>query len=146
MTDSLHIDSGVIQLTVNDDPTRVVKFNPTDILFIERFYQMQKDFMQKQKSFLERSKQLDELNKELDESGNPVHAEESIQFLHEICAYMYEQIDKLFGEGTSQTVFQGMMSLDMIIQFFNSIIPFIEGARTEMVEKYVQKENTEIMK
>lgn len=126
--------SGVKRITINDDPKRVIEFNPSDVLFIERFYAMYREFEAKQAEYEQRSKELDTVA--LDENGAPVNMAEGIEFLKDICGFMREKIDILFGEGTSKKAFGDTLSLDMIGQFFEGITPFVWEERTDKVKKY----------
>jgi hypothetical protein len=47
--ESLHINTGGIRLCINDDPNRVIEFNPQDLSFAERFYSLLSDFEGKEK-------------------------------------------------------------------------------------------------
>lgn len=131
--------SGVKRLSINDDPNRVIEFNPSDVLFAERFYKVYRDFEAKQTEFLEKSKQLDEKSKILTPEGLPSNLEEGVEFLREVCTFMREKIDLLFGEGTSQIAFGDALSLEMIGQFFDGISPYVWSAREAKLEKHTMK-------
>lgn len=138
MTQSLHIDTGEIRLAINDDSNRVIVFNPSDVLFAERFYEMAGTF---EKTLTQYQGQMDALEKvkEVDENGVPVNAEARTKLVKEICTYFREQIDELFGAGTSQTVFGNSLNMYAFTQFFEGITPFIKQARTRKVETYTNK-------
>lgn len=138
MTDNIRIDSGIKRITINDDPNRVIEFNPEDVVFVERFYNLLSEFKSSEKDFLERAKQLD-AETEKDEFGAPVNAAERIQLMKDLCNWCKEKIDHLFGEGTSKTVFGDVNNIDMFIQFFEGITPFLESARNKKVNKYQTK-------
>ena len=38
--DNLNIDLGIKRLMINDDSEKVLEFNPSDIVFAERFYKL----------------------------------------------------------------------------------------------------------
>lgn len=134
--DSIKIDVGIKRVCINDDETRVIEFNPTDVTFAERFYSLVRDFDAKQADYLARAEaiQTDDV-----ESG--------LALLHEICDYMRGQIDFLFGEGSSQAAFGEALSLDAIGQFLEGITPFIQFARAEKLAKYSpQKKGKRVLK
>lgn len=135
MTDNIRIDSGIKRITINDDPSRVIEFNPDDVIFVERFYNLLSDFKSAEKDFVERAKQLD-AETEKDEFGVPVNAAERIQLMKDLCDWCKEKIDQLFGEGTSRTVFGNANNIDMFIQFFEGITPFLESSRSDKLKKY----------
>lgn len=133
--ESLKISSGTIRIAINDDPEKVIEFDPNDVLFAERFYSIYKEVEAKQAEYLKRSKELD-AQVDLDENGIPANAEEGIAFLREACEYMRSKIDYLFGPDASQKAFGDALSLDMIAQFFEGMTPFVEKARREKLVKY----------
>ena len=132
--DSIRIDIGEKRVAINDDPSRVIIFNPTDVTFVERFYELLRDFELKQVEYQERFDSL-EIEK-IDNRGLPARANEYIALLREVCEYMRDQVDRLFGAGASQAAFGDAMTLDMFAQFFEGITPFIQTARSARTEKY----------
>ena len=137
MTLNLNINTG-IRLTINDDPDRVIRFNPSDVDFAARFYALIQEFESKQAEYQARADALDAATDE-DEHGLPANLPDRIAFMRDVCEYMHAQIDLLFGAGAALTVFQGQHDLDAITQFFQGITPFIQKARSEKVEQYAPK-------
>lgn len=131
MADSIRIDAGEVTLLVNDDPSRVIKFNPEDILFVERFYSLLGGFEDVQKKFQDR---LDAIP-DNEESTAP----RVIAVIEEACDYLMEQIDSVFGAGTSEAAFAGAKSLSQIEQFFLAIAPYVKAKRQDKVTKYQSK-------
>jgi hypothetical protein len=143
----LRIDANIIQVMVNDDPQRVIAFDPGDVTFAERFYLLLRNFEEKQAQYEARAHELDAKSQELDSYGLPANLGESLAFLREVCTFMREQIDTLFGAGTSQTAFGESLSLQAIGQFFDGIIPFVQKARAGKLEKYsTPKSGRRVMK
>lgn len=131
MASSIRIDAGEVTLLVNDDPSRVIKFNPEDILFVERFYSLLGGFEGVQKKFQDR---LDAIP-DNEESTAP----RVIAVIEEACDYLMEQIDSVFGAGTSEAAFAGAKSLSQIEQFFLAIAPYVKAKRQYKVTKYQSK-------
>ena len=125
---SLKIDLGTIQLAVNDDPERIIEFNPQDIGFAERFYTLLSEFDAKSREFYERAEKIEK---------NDV--ENGLGLMREMCEYMREKIDQVFGEGSSQKAFGNAMTLNMFEQFFAGVTPYIQKARTEKVKQYTNR-------
>lgn len=136
--DSIRIDTGIKRIAINDDPDRVIAFNPQDISFAERFYELMRNFEDKQNEYMARAEELDQ-GTETDTNGLPVNLGDRIAFMRDICEYYHAQIDSLFGDGTALKVFDGALGLDMIKQFFEGITPFIQHARQEKISKYQPK-------
>ncbi len=144
--DSIQVDSGVKRICINGDPGRVITFNPGDVLFAEHFYKVYDEFRAKLSDFEARSKRLDD-NKALDPGGVPAGFGESLAFVREVCEWMCERIDVLFGAGASRAAFDGALSFEMIAQFLEGMTPFIQHARAEKLDKYAaRKPRGKVMK
>jgi len=135
MVDTLRIDTGAVRLAINGDENRIIEFNPEDIVFVERFYSLIKEFESKEVEFMEKAEKLAE-NSELDEHGIPVNTGENIKLVIELCDYLRKNIDHVFGQGTSAKVFENNQTLNMFEQFFTGILPYVNKARTEKISKY----------
>jgi hypothetical protein len=122
MTDSIHIDLGIKKVLINNGP-EFIEFNPADIVFAERFYQLIKEFEQKQAEYRVRAQQID-ANTAVDATGIPLNVPDGLAMMREACEFMRGQVDTLFGAGTSQKVFGNSLSLDVFRQFFEGISPF----------------------
>ena len=133
--DSIQINTGEKRLMVNDDPSRVIVFNPQDITFVERLQSLYKELNSKQNEFEKRAKELDKVA-ELDEYDIPVNADAKLTYLRDLCSYMRGKIDDVFGAGTSQAAFGDTMNLEVFDQFFDGIMPYVEKVRAEKIEKY----------
>lgn len=136
--DSIRIDTGVKRLLINDGPD-VLEFNPTDVVFAEKFYAMIREFEEKQAEYQARA-ELAAADEGVDENGIPVNIEKSLALLREVCVFLRERIDFLFGPGTSQKLFGDAMTLDMFEQFFKAIAPHIQRARADKVSRYAKAE------
>lgn len=132
---SLHIDTGEIRLCVNDDPNRVISFNPTDISFAERFYGLLSEFEVKEKEYRQKAEALQE-NTEMGAFDIPKNFGSALALLRETSAFLREKVDEVFGAGTSQAAFGDANTLDMFEQFFEGITPFVQKAREKQVGKY----------
>lgn len=150
MTDNvLHLrtDTNLIRVMINDDPGRVIQFDPSDVTFAERFYKLIGDFETKQAEYQARSEKLDAERNRLDHNGLPENLGEGLAFMREVCEYMHGQIDYLFGAGTSLKAFAGSLSIEAIGEFFDGITPFIQKTRSEKVAKYAPaKQKGRVMK
>jgi hypothetical protein len=136
MTDSIRIDSGEKRVAINDDPARVIVFNPSSVLFVERFYQLNSELQVKLEEYQQRSAELEQ-DPALDGNGMPANTGKRLELLREACEYIRGRIDELFGAGTSQTAFGDALSPEMFLQFLEGIAPFIRTERTAKIQKYV---------
>lgn len=138
MPQSIQINTAEVRILVNDDPNRVIAFNPEDIDFIDAFYDLIGEFDVKIEEFKQREFILQK-NKAVDKYGIPVSTKEEIKLTKDLCVYLREKIDALFGLGTADTAFGKVNAPDMFVQFFDGIIPFIQHAREKKVQKYTAK-------
>jgi hypothetical protein len=145
MTETLRIDSGLKRVAINGDPDRVIEFNPKDVLFMERFYELIREFETKEAEFSERAAQLEQ-DDAVDSYGLPANAAERIDLMKDICTFLRERIDRVFGSGTSEKAFGDALGLDMFEQFFTGITPFIETARSEKLVRYSRHGKSSVMK
>jgi len=134
--DSIRIGGSVKRIAINDDPERVIVFDPTDVAFVERFQGLTQELVARQAEYEQRARELDKVT-DADELGLPVNLDERLGFMREVCEYTHGQIDALFGEGTSQKAFDGALSLEMIGEFFEGMSVFIQDGRSKKMEKYL---------
>lgn len=142
MPQSIQIKTSTVQLLVNDDPSRVIEFNPEDIAFIDAFYGLIQEFDAKMNEFKQRELVIRK-NKAVDKFGIPLSTKEEIKLTKDLCAYLREKIDALFGDGTSDAAFGRSNTPDMFVQFFDGITPFIKTAREKKVAKYTASQPDE---
>jgi hypothetical protein len=135
--DSIRIDTGVKKIYVNGGP-EYIEFNPSDVTFAEKFYQLVKDFNAKQIEYEERHNKINE-NVGVDANGVPVNLSDGLALIRDFCEFTRGKIDELFGEGTSQKVFGNALTLNMFQQFFQGITPFIKVAREAKIAPYTTK-------
>jgi DNA-binding XRE family transcriptional regulator len=124
--DNLRFDSGVKRLLINDGPD-VLEFNPSDVVFAEKFYRLMADFEQQQAGWVEQAAAIDA-------AGDEVAPR--LELLKTICAHLHAGIDDVFGPDSSRKLFGGAMSLDAITEFLTAIAPIIAQARQERLAKY----------
>jgi hypothetical protein len=142
--DSIRIDSGIKKILINDGPD-ILEFNPSDVLFVEKFYEIVNEFDAKLADYEKRAQELDD-DKSVDANGLPMNISARIDFLHDVCGFAHARIDFVFGEGTSVRLFHGVESLDMIEQFFTGLAPFVKHAREDKLNKYRNTKGKKVLK
>lgn len=53
--ENINISSGAVELTIDNDPARVIRFYPTDVAFAEGFFSLAAEFQRKQEKSSRRS-------------------------------------------------------------------------------------------
>lgn len=139
--ENLNFETGTVKLTINNDPTRVIEFDPTDVVFAAKFYRAIGEFNEKMTELQKQAKKF-ERETATDASGLPVNAAERLEFVEEVCQYLKGKIDDLFGAGTSQTVFGDGMSIQAIQGFFEGIMPYVEKVRNKKMAKYLNEKSS----
>lgn len=132
---NIRIETGGIRLTVNGDESRVIAFNPNDISFAERYYDLLSRADQRIDAYAAREAELDK-DTAVDAYGVPTNMPARMALLREACDYVKSEIDMVFGEGTSKAAFGDAYVLDMFQQFFDGITPYIQKARAGKMSKY----------
>lgn len=127
--DTLSLKSSRVELAVNGDPEKVISFDPHDVGFAMGFYSLAQAFAEKEQEYRSRAEAL--------EAGD---ASGAAHLLQEMCQWLEEQIDKLFGEGSCITAFGQSRSLGLYQQFFQGVVPHIRKARQQQLEQYLPTE------
>lgn len=129
--ENLNISGGAVELMIDNDPNRVIRFYPTDISFAEGFYNLMQKYDHKQKEMEKRIEALKHEKKTWIEMNV-----ECTKIKREAFDTIREGIDNTFGAGTSQTVFGDRNTLDMVSRFFTGVTPYIQQARKSEIERY----------
>ncbi len=142
---NISINTGEIRLTINDDESRVITFNPNDLQFVDNLYNLLAELENKEKEYKRKESEIDK-NTEVNSYGIPANLKDKLELLKETCSYMRDKIDTVFGEGTSQKVFGNANTLDMFEQFFNGVIPYIQNVRDQKINKYTKNNKKNVMR
>ncbi len=142
---NLNINTGEIRLTINNDENKVITFNPTDVNFAHRFYELLEDFKSKQDELIKKAQDI-EKGYELDEDEVPKNLPRLFEYMAELDLYFRGKLDYVFGEGTSEKCFGtvNVMSMDnegnrIILNFLDAITPFVANERNKELEKHTGK-------
>ena len=128
---NLSFESGIKEYTINGDPNRVIRINPSDFGIVAR--------AEKAKTALEK-----------------LHIDPGEEHMSEVLIAMdktvREQIDLIFGEGTAETAFGDINCTSLaggspiFMNFLNAILPEIEKVVGEekrksdaRIEKYTSR-------
>lgn len=134
--DTIKINSGIVRLQIDrDGELSEISFNPEDTEFIERVYALMAELEQKEAEFKTREAELAKDESE-DANGMLRNFPARLALMKEICQYIKDRIDLVFGLGTSQKAFGEANSFDMFEQFFDGITPYIKKARSKRLNEY----------
>lgn len=134
---NINFEDGYKEFTINNDPERTIRFNPSDIAIVERFH--------------EASRALETLIAANSEK-NVEMKEDAVEAIGKLDKAIREQIDYIFNQPVSETVF-GKQSLmapvggKMLFErFLEAALPVItkciqdeKKASAERIGKYVNE-------
>ena len=138
---SLKIDDGYKEFMINDDPNRVIRFNPADVAILTRI----RDSVDR----IEQSLKDSEDDFAINPDGTPADKmEQAGDAVRKVTELVKEQINYIFNADVSEAVFGNQSPLSLVggvplyERFLNVVIPEIEKAvKTErkLSEKRVGK-------
>jgi hypothetical protein len=134
---SLSFNDGRESFMVNDDPSRVIRFNPADPEIINRLLDMQKEFQ---------NYQIPE-NLELNPDGSPKSdLEKSAAYVAEFTDKIRETFNHIFNADVYDTIFDGQSPLCIVGKkyLFEGVLDGLIELMKPAVEKY-NKENQKKM-
>lgn len=121
---NLIIDDGLKEFTINNDPDKVIRFNPADINLLDRFDKAYKSIEEEQKKLEE--------DIELEVDGKPVEEQEdydqALEVIRRLNQFIKDQIDYMFDSEVSDVIFgnQSPMSTVKGRPFFERVFDAIE--------------------
>lgn len=152
----IRIDAGIKEIEVNDSGDSI-KIPINDTAFYRRFVEAFNRFEKKRVEIDRKSKELSgkypqketgdgqEEKAEGDPEINMEMFGDAIGLYSEACRETCMEIDNIFGDGCCSKVFPGVKEpgIDMIVEFFEQILPimekFMDEKKKNMVQKYGKK-------
>ena len=137
---NIRFDDGYKEFMINDDPNKVIRFDPTDFAIIERFNTAMNNI----------EKYKDEFDNNEDTAGGLESAAETV---NKINTYIREQIDYIFDSPVAAIALGNKSPLAMVKgvplfeRFLNAVIPAIEKeikAEMKASEKRVSKYTSQV--
>jgi hypothetical protein len=145
---SIRFDDGYKEFMINDDPNKVIRFNPSDYGIIERFNTARKDILA----------EMDKLQKDFDikPDGTPDVPEDELEeaagMMSKARKLICDKVDYIFGNPVSEIAFGNQSPISMVKgvplfeRFIKAAQPFIEEevkkeqiASQKRVEKYTKQ-------
>jgi len=145
---SIRFDDGFKEFMINDDPNRVIRFNPADYGIIERFNTARKDILA----------EMDKLQKDIDikPDGTPDVPEDELEeaagMMSKVRKLICDKVDYIFGNPVSDVVFgtqsplSSVKGIPLFERFIRAAQPYIEEevkkeqqASQKRVEKYTKQ-------
>lgn len=126
----LNFDTGLIELQINGDPNRPLRFNPTDGRIIEGFLGLVARAEEKMKEFQQRQ---DDLNAKKDGMKDIQYAKEVSALERDTDKFFRAEFDSIFGDGAAEMVFQEASTTALAVNgdyifmnFMMAIFPYFD--------------------
>lgn len=104
---SIRFDDGFKEFMINDDPNRIIRFDPADFGIIERFNTARKN--------IEKSTSILDDDIDIDNNGEPVdELEEAAETINKVNKFIREQVDYIFDSPVSDIAFGNKSPLAMV--------------------------------
>jgi len=139
---SIHINTGAQRIPVDVDGQggAYIEFNANDTLFVQRLHRFYKTIMEKVSEWEKIAPEIEARLREIetDEHGMPIEIEPALEPLYEMNTFMRDQIDLIFGKGTSKNIFGDLVTRDPSIyaQLIQGVQNYIQPVRIQKIEKY----------
>jgi len=93
-----------VKIAIDGDESKVIEFNPNDMLLRNRITQFMVDMQTKQDEMTKKAELLDAEAKSVD--GNlPSNIQDVLAFSQEVADYFLGELDDIFGKGASVKLF-----------------------------------------
>ena len=136
---NLSFNDGRESFTVNDDPDRVIRFNPADPEIINRILKMQKDF--------ENYSVPEDV--ELNPDGTPKSGlEKDGAYIADFTSAMRKAFNEVFNADVYDTIFDGQSPLCIVGQkyLFEGVFDGLIDIMKPAIEKYAKKNQARLDK
>lgn len=151
---SINFSDGYKSFCINNDPSRVIRFNPTDIDIVKRFNQAMKE-LREEKNGLEDVNLNPDGTIAVDDDSTLEKTSEVLERFNQV---IREKLNFIFKSDVYDTIFDGQSPMSIVgkdrqLLFeafmdaaFNVINHEVENATRERVDKYTAKYNNRNIK
>ncbi len=129
-----------VEIAIDGDPERVIRFNPEDVHLRARLFEFSRLAAQKEKEIQAKAAEIEALSGE-DESGIPNQAEPTVALMVEYANFFMAQIDDVFGAGTSQKVFADGFDFGSAEIFLKYVLEKLGGTSEQKIEQRLNKKS-----
>jgi len=136
--ESLRLNTKQIEIMIDDDPDRIIRFNPEDVHLRGRIYDLGKVVKRKEIEMKQRIAEIEQFEGE-DELGLPLRDVAAKDFMIELADFFTSEIDTAFGEGTSEKVFAGGFDFESMALFLEFATSKFEAVGSKKVNERLNK-------
>lgn len=128
--ESLKVNSTLIRLAINDSPNKIIQFDPGDVRFRKKFYNLRNVIFEKEREFDIKAKQLENIESE-------ENIKRCMQMEEELFDFLSNLINDLFGEKTTEYICEDRKNVDTICNFVIAVAPYFQKYNENARNKYV---------
>ena len=140
MSEAFQIDTGSKSIVIEVDKTykHEIKFNPHDIVFVEKLHQLYFDAKEKAKEY----QALDIKDPVVDENGMAMDISQPVSVTKEMNNWFRGKLDELLGEGTAKALFGDTVytpdKVGVYAKVIEAIMSQVEPVRKDKVKQFVK--------
>lgn len=128
-----------VKIAIDGDESKVIEFNPNDMLLRKRITGFMADMQVKQEEMTAKAQSLDEANT-AGEGEMPSNIHDVLDFNQEVADYFTGEFDDIFGAGSSVKLFgAGGFDPEMMVQFMTLVMNKIGEASKSIIEQKLGK-------
>lgn len=126
------------EIMLDDDPTRVIRFNTEDVHLRARLFEFAKDASRKEKEIQAKTAEIETIEGDGAE-GFPLQVDASVKLMVELADFFMAGLDQVFGEGTSAVVFAEGFDFDGFTTFLAYVMSKFEAKSSEKIAERLKK-------
>ena len=136
--ESLRLKTKRVEVMIDDDPERIITFNPEDVHLRARIYNLAKEAKRKQDDMQAQLTELETIEGE-DSLGLPLKVETAMKLTVDIADFFMTEIDVAFGDGTSGIVFADGFDFESMVVFLEYVLSKFEAVGAKKIDDRLSK-------
>lgn len=134
----LQLKTNRVQIVIDDDPERVITFNPNDVQLRDRIYKLGKTIKSRQSEIEKRIQEFESLEGE-DELGVPLKDIAAHNMMVELAEFIIKEIDATFGIGTSEKLYFDGFDFESTSNFMGLVSSKLQAVSQNKINQRLSK-------
>jgi len=134
----LQLKTNRVQIVIDDDPERVITFNPNDVQLRDRIYRLGKTVKSRQIEIEKKIQEFDLLEGE-DELGVPLKDIAAHNLMVELAEFISKEIDATFGVGTSEKLYFDGFDFESTSDFIELVSSKLQTVSQNKIDQRLSK-------
>lgn len=145
--EKLQLKKKRVEVMIDDDPERVISFNPYDPKLRDRIYKLGKTIHSKQAEVEKQIPEIDTLEGK-DELGVSLKDVAAHNLIVELAEFISKEIDTTFGEGTSEKLYYDGFDFESTVLFMDFVTGKLQEVSKDKIDQRLSKpvKNKKVMK